>query len=276
MTSAHERVTSRTNPRVKALVQLLRQPGERRRTGRLCVEGARELGRALDAGLEVIELWYAPALVADLHDIGQLIERVGQCGATIIEADESVMEKISYRRQGEGFVAVLAARRIGLADLTGPTDRPPLYLVCSGLEKPGNIGAIMRSADAAGAAAVLIDSPNADVYNPNCIRASTGAVFTVPIVCEPADVIGEWLRDRGIVTVAATPNASRPYDDVDYTGPCALVLGAEAEGLDDFWQQRTELTVTIPMHGCVDSLNVSVSAAVLLFEAVRQRGHLSD
>lgn len=276
MTSAHEPVTSRANPRVKALVQLLRQPAERRRTGRFCVESARELSRALDARYQAIELWYAPALVADRPDISQLIERAVQCGATLIEAAESVMEKISYRRHGESFVAVLAARRIELTDLTAPADRPPLYIVCSGLEKPGNIGAIVRSADAAGAAAVLIDSPDADVYNPNCIRASTGAVFTVPIVCEPAHIIGDWMRQRGIVTVAATPNASRPYDEVEYTGPCALIFGAEAEGLDDFWRERADVTVTIPMHGRVDSLNVSVTAAILLFEAVRQRGHVSD
>ena len=177
MISAHERVTSRTNPRVKALVQLLRRPAERRRSNRFCVESVRELSRAIDAGLKLIELWYAPALVADLPDISQLIERAGRSQATLIEAAEPVMEKVSYRRHAEGFVAVLAARQMALTDLTAPPDRPPLCIVCSGLEKPGNIGAIVRSADAAGATAVLIDSTHADIYNPNCIRASTGAVL---------------------------------------------------------------------------------------------------
>ncbi len=256
-------ITSPSNPRVKQLVRWQQRGAERRRTGRFCVETWRSLTRAVDAGIAVeavyatAEVWAAwPAEV----DVG---------AAERVVISPAVLAKIAYRQHPIGFVAVLVAPPRALADLPSPA--APLYVVCSGLEKPGNLGAILRSADGAGVTAVLVDQPDVDLFAPQCVRASTGAVFSLPVVGAPIAALVEWLQARGVQLVAATPDAAALYTAVDLTGPTALVMGAEAEGLAGGWRAVADVPVRLPMHGTADSLNVSVAAAVLMYEAARQR-----
>lgn len=260
-------ITSLTNPRIKNVVRLQQQARHRRQHGLFCVESARELQRALDAGFKVAEFYVCDELIAD-RGIDALIDRAeaSQKGERV---NTAVLEKLAYRENPEGFVAVMRWRHVGLDTL--PTEAGEWFIVCSGLEKPGNVGAIVRSANAAGATAVLVDNPTSDIFNPNAIRASTGAVFTTPIVCAEADELIAGLRGRGVRLIAVTPEAGQRHTDADMTGPLALVLGAEAVGLADVWREACGGGVSIPMHGTVDSINVSVAAAVVMFELGRQR-----
>ncbi len=256
-------ITSATNPKIKQIVRLQQQSRQRRTERAFCVESERELLRALDAGFHVRQLFICTQRIAS----PQWLDAMQSAGAQVFDVTEPVLGKIAYRQNPQGFIAVLGEQRIGLDRLKGGG----LLLVCSGLEKPGNLGAVLRSAEAAGAEAVLIDDPHYDLFNPNTVRASTGAVFTLPIVCEPRAVLTDWLNANGVRLVAATPEAEHAPADVDLTGSVALVLGSEAEGLDDHWKQAADRCVALPMHGAVDSLNVSATAAVLLYEALRQR-----
>lgn len=189
----------------------------------------------------------------------------------IVQTSQAVIEKIAYRENPQGFIAVLESRTADLQTFE-PTE-PALILIASGLEKPGNIGAILRSAQAAGTDAVMIDTPGFDLFNPNCVRASTGAVFSMPVICDEAVALADWLKQHDILPIAATPEATMTMGMVNLSRPVALVVGAEAEGLSEFWRDAAEASVSIRMcSDAVDSLNVSVSAALLLFEAARQRG----
>lgn len=256
-----QRITSVQNDRVKNVVRLQRQSSARRAAGLFCIEYDRDLQRALDHGYAIRELYHCPA-------VGPLPNRIPP--DQVIEVNESVLAKLAYRENPEGFVAVLEAQSATLDDL--PDQRSPLFIICSGVEKPGNLGAVLRSADAAGASAVFIDSPDYDLFNPNCIRASTGAVFALPIVRTDRDALRDWLAEHDITTIAATPDAKLTYLAMNLRSATAFVVGAETEGLDDFWLDAADLSVSIPMNGrAVDSLNVSITAAVLLFEAMRQR-----
>jgi len=258
-------ITSLANPRVKQVARLQSQSRQRRSEGLFCIEAERELERALAAGFELVDLY--------VHEDASA-PPCGRDAVDVIRVSEAVLAKMTYRQNPQDFVAVFKARHAAWDDL--PRVDVPLYVVCSGLEKPGNIGAILRSASGAGADAVLIDDADADLFNPNTIRASTGAVFSMPIVCdEPAAMI-EQLRGRGVKLVAAAPDGSVVYSEADLAGPTALVLGAEAEGLSGAWRDAADVCVTIPMWGAVDSLNVSVTAAVLLFEAARQRRRIRE
>ena len=258
-------IRSVTNARVKDVVRLRQQPAYRRECGSFCVERPRELRRALDAAFEVAEIFVCPPLIDD----PTLIERAAAGGAPVTEVTEPVLKKMSYRDQLSGFVVVLKARLSAPADVT--LDPPALVVVGGGVEKPGNIGAILRSADAAGVSAVAFDAPDADVFNPNTVRASTGAVFSTTIVCDTPEALVAWLRANAVYIAAAAPDAQRDYTAADLRRPCAIILGAEDAGLDQFWHDAADVTLRVPMRGAVDSLNVSVTAALLLFEAVRQR-----
>ena len=252
------RITSLSNPRIKQLVRLASDSSQRRASGLFCVESRRELERALAAGLELIEVFVCPTVLRGLLDAEH-----------VTEISEPVLRKVAYREKPEGLIAVLRAPVRRLEDLAW--NGRELLLVCSGVEKPGNIGAMLRSADAAGATAVLIDSPDFDLYNPNCIRASTGAVFSTRVICAERESIRQSLREHGVKILAATPEAPAGYTEADLSGAVALVLGAEATGLAADWREAADLSVSIPQGGAVDSLNVSVTAALLMFEAVRQR-----
>jgi TrmH family RNA methyltransferase len=259
-----QRITSTSNPRVKEIVRLQKGGAERRDSGLFCIERTRELTRAIDAGFEPVELFVVPEKANDPALLAAAAK-----GAPVVEVSPEVLAKMAYQENPQGFLAVMRAK---FADPAKLYVDGGLYVVLSGLEKPGNVGAILRTADAAGATGVLIDAPAFDLFNPNCIRASTGAVFSVPVVCGERTQIVGWLREQRVQIVAATPEATRRYTAADLKGSTAIVMGAEAEGLDKTWREAADLRVSIPMHGAADSLNVSVTAALLLFEAVRQRG----
>jgi TrmH family RNA methyltransferase len=251
---------------VKAAVRL-RDRRERETTGLTIVDGSRELGRAIDAGIEIDEAFVCEVLVRT----PQTRDVVGRLAATVgfTPVSEAVIAKLAFGDRSDGVVAIVRSPSTSLDRLDPGSDG--LVVVVEGLEKPGNLGAILRTADGAGARAVVAADPRTDLYNPNAIRASLGTIFAVPVAAASSQEVLEWLAGRGARIVAARVDAERPYTDADLRGPVALVLGSEAEGLRSTWDDPRVEPVRIPMHGAADSLNVSVAAAVLLYEAVRQR-----
>jgi TrmH family RNA methyltransferase len=261
-------LTSSANPRVKAAVAL-RERRARDRTGLTLIDGSREIRRALDAGIEVVEAFSCEPLLAGA-DARVALDHLRARGASVQPVSESVFARLAFGERAEGLVAVVRIPSTELADLTLPAE--PLIAVIERLEKPGNIGAVLRSADAAGVDAVVASSPRTDLFNPNAIRASAGTMFSVPIAAAPTAEVLAWLHERGVRILAARVDAERLYTDADLTGPLALVLGAEADGLTGPWASDAIEAVRLPMLGVADSLNVSVSAAILFYEAKRQRG----
>jgi TrmH family RNA methyltransferase len=261
-------VTSLANPRVKAAAGL-RDRRERDRTGLTLVDGARELRRALDAGVVVVEAFVCEPLLAG-PDARAALDRLGSGQTPIQPVTEAVFARLAFGQRAEGLLAVVRVPNLGLGHLVLP--ERPLVVVVEAVEKPGNLGAILRSADGAAADAVIAASARTDLFNPNAIRASAGAIFSIPLGAATTAETVDWLTGRGLRIVTARVDAERSYIDADLTGPLALVLGAEADGLSDAWQGPAAEAVRIPMLGVADSLNVSVSAAILLYEARRQRG----
>ena len=254
-----ELITSPSNPKVKRLLALQQKSSERRERGLFVVEGRRELQHCIDAGFAVDTLFVCPALLSSAPETG----------AKVFEVSEEVYAKIAMREGTEGVVAEVRMPERRLEDLALP--EKPLVMVLERVEKPGNLGAVLRSADAAGADAVLVCDPLTDLWNPNLIRASIGAAFTVPTVaCSTEEAIA-FLQARGIRILTAQLQDSSLYYDCDMTVGTALVMGTESTGLTGQWRQAADAHIRIPMLGALDSLNVSVSAAILLFEAVRQR-----
>ena len=256
-----ERITSVQNPKIKHLLALREKSRLRREERLFLVEGRRELGHCLDAGFEADTLFVCPELGGTVP--------AGADGARIVEVSPEVYARIACREGTEGTVAEVRVKERNLEEL--PLSEHPLVMVLECVEKPGNLGAVLRSADAAGADAVLVCDPLTDLYNPNLIRASIGAIFTVPTVACRSEEAVAWLKSRGIRILTAQLQDSVPYHDFDMRGGTALVMGTESTGLTDLWRKAADAHIRIPMLGRLDSLNVSVSAAILLFEAVRQR-----
>jgi TrmH family RNA methyltransferase len=267
-----DRITSLHNPRIKDVLRLQDKAAERRRQGLTLVEGYRELTNARQAGWEAVTLLVCAELAGD--ELTQaLLEptRREPRPYEFLPVSAAVFAKLAVRERSDGVLAILRTPRRTLADLALPPN--PLVLVLEAVEKPGNLGAILRTADAAPAHAVLVGDPRTDLYNPNVIRASLGGIFTVPTVAAPMADILAFLREKGIRTFAAAlADDAKSYTATNFSGPTALVLGTEADGLTPATRQACDETVIIPMRGVLDSLNVSVAAAVLTFEAVRQRG----
>jgi TrmH family RNA methyltransferase len=259
-------ITSLTNPRVKAAVRL-RDRREREVTGLTIVDGAREILRALDAGVRVETAFLAPDLVRSADAIA-VADRIGR-RETTLEVSPDVLAKVAFGDRSDGVVAIVEVPRPALDDV--PLAEDPLVVVVEGVEKPGNLGAILRSADGAGVDAIVVADPLTDAFNPNAIRASLGTIFALPVVTATTAEAIAWLRAASIRPVATIVEASVPYTEADLRGPLAIVLGSEAEGLGAAWRIPEVSAVSIPMAGIADSLNVSVAAAVVLFEAVRQR-----
>jgi len=266
-----DRISSPQNPRIKQLLRLQQKAAERRALGLTLVEGLRELTIAVEAGVGVATVYSCPELAGETG----LSSLPGLFASSVsapewFEVTRPVFEKVAYREGSDGLLAVLRTPARTLADLRLPPN--PLVIVLEAVEKPGNLGAILRTADAAPVDAVLIGDPRTDLFNPNVIRASIGCVFTVPTIAAPVADILAFLREKGIRTYAAAlaPEA-RSYTKCDFRGPTALVMGTEADGLSPRMRAACDETVIIPMMGRIDSLNVSVATAVLTFEAVRQR-----
>lgn len=261
------KITSSHNPRVKAATRLRERSG-RDEQGRIIIDGVREISRAVAAGVTIVELYCFDGLCQDAeHD--HLLNAIGNAGADIIEVTPHVMEKLSFGHRVEGIVAIAATPDRALDQLHVPADA--LIAVVEGAEKPGNVGAIVRTADAVGVAAVLLADGGTDVYNPNAIRASLGAVFTVPICAATSEQVLEWLRREQFRLLAARVDATTEYTQADFRGRVAIALGSEAHGLSDRWTTDDIMPIRLPLLGSVDSLNLSATAAVLFYEALRQR-----
>jgi TrmH family RNA methyltransferase len=262
-------VTSPANPRLRAVAGLRRRRA-REQEGLTLVEGYEELQLALDAGVVPRSLLFCPELMGQEARSARVVERVGQLGGELVQLSRAAFEKTAYREGPDGILAVVDAVDRRCADLDLPDDA--LVLVCQGVEKPGNLGAILRTADAAGVDAVVAADPVTDWGNPNTVRASKGTVFSVPVASDSTATVLTWLDAHGIPLVAATPDTETVHTQVDYRGPVAVAVGAEKTGLTDEVLAAAEHRVRIPMAGRVNSLNVATSAAIIVYEAVRQRG----
>ena len=266
-------ITSLHNPRVKAVVHL-RDARDRRRTGLFLIDGPRETARALTAGIEVVEAFVhgdawreqgGERLLADLE----------RAGAEVLEVTRQVFDRIAYGDRGSGIVAVAKRRERRLEDHAPAADA--LVAVLEGVEKPGNIGAVSRSADGAGVSAVIVAGTAVDLFNPNAIRASLGTIFTLPVFAATVEEAAAWLKRHEFKVLAARVGAGALHTTEGlYDGRTAIVLGSEAFGLSSMWQEPSVAAVRLPMRGAADSLNVSTTAAVLFYEALRQRGQAAS
>ena len=272
-----ETITSAQNPKIKNLLLLQEKSKARREQGLFVVEGRRELEHCLEAGFRLRTVFVCPEVMRERWPVGaghddspsSLSDVIPGLTGNLVEIPEALYRKVAYREGTEGVLAEVEVRERRLEDLA--LSEHPLVMVLESVEKPGNLGAVLRSADAARADAVIVCDPLTDLWNPNLIRASIGAVFTVPTVCASSAETIDWLKSRGIRILTAQLQDSSWYYDTDMTGGTALVMGTESTGLTDVWRRAADAHIRIPMLGRLDSLNVSVSAAILLFEAVRQR-----
>jgi TrmH family RNA methyltransferase len=264
-------ISSLQNARIKELVKLAkrRDRDERRVT---IVEGTREIGHALHAGIVPLEVYLCPELAtgpANQLLIARCEELARQRQTSLVTVTPAVFAKIAYREESGGLLLVIPYVTQPLARLS--VAHAPFFTVIEGVEKPGNLGAILRTADAAGVDGVIVCAGATDVHNPNVVRASLGALFTVPLAEAHTDVVIQWLQQQQIQIVAASPEGTQDYTVPDYRAPVAVVMGSEAYGLAPVWLSAARAVVRIPMHGAVDSLNLSAATAILLYEVVRQR-----
>ena len=258
-------ITSAQNPKIKRLLQLQQKSSERRKAGLFVVEGIREVERCVEKGYEINTIFYLNKPMAE--NVSGIIEK--NKGIKLFEVSPTIYEKIAYRGSTEGIIAEVKTKDKTLNDLN--LSENPLVVVLESVEKPGNLGAILRSADAAGADALIVCDPLTDLYNPNLIRNSTGAIFSVPCVACTSEECIMFLKENNIQILTAQLQDSELYYDTDMKRGTAIVMGTEATGLTDIWRKAADAHIRIPMLGITDSLNVSVSAAILLYEAVRQR-----
>jgi TrmH family RNA methyltransferase len=263
-----EKITSLQNPRVKQLVRL-RDRRPRDEAGVFLIEGYRELRRALEKGVRPTELYVAPEWFLGENEPA-LIAQAEAAGAQVFELTKEAFAKVAYRERPDGLLAVAPQWRRTLEELVLPD--APFLLVVEAIEKPGNLGTLLRGADAAGVQAVIVCDPVTDIFNPNVVRASTGVLFSVPVVVAESTAVRAWLREKKIRAVVTTPAATALHSDTDLRGPLAIVMGSEQYGLSEFWLKESDAQVRIPMAGQADSLNVAMAAVITLFEAVRQRG----
>ena len=261
-----EKITSAQNAKFKNLLTLQEKSRARREQGLFVVEGRRELEHCLEGGYHVRTLFFCPEILGT--DAAVSLQRLCP-GALAVEIPAALYRKAAYREGTEGVIALVETRTHCLEDIH--LQENPLIVVLEAVEKPGNLGAVLRSADAAGADAVIFCDPLTDLYNPNLIRASLGGLFTTQVAAAPTPEVIAWLQRKGFRILTAQLQDSSWYYDTDMKGGTALVMGTEATGLTNPWREAADAHIRIPMLGKLDSLNVSVSAAILLFEAVRQR-----
>ncbi len=287
-------ISSLQNPKLKLLLALQAKSSERERTGLFAVEGVKEVSRCIEGGFRLDSVFYCPSIIGKTEEgvafLANLPREVHR-----FELSEEAYSKVAYRGGTEGIIAEVRQKKLSLSDLSlraGSSDmilhsardnksvvqndraeaeHPPLFVVLESVEKPGNLGAVLRTADATGATAVIVCNPLTDLYNPNLIRSSVGTAFTVPTVACTSEEGIEFLKSHGVKILTAQLQDSSPYYDADMTGPTAIVFGTEHDGLSRIWRDVADAHILIPMLGSADSLNVSVSAAILLYEALRQR-----
>ena len=260
-------ITSPTNPKVKRLVRL-RSRRHRDSEGAFLIEGYSEITRAADAGIRIDEIYMCDRLFLGTNEPG-LVDRIVASGARCHRLASEPFRKAAYRDRPEGLLAVAPQFDTGLERIRLPTD--PLLLVMESIEKPGNLGTMLRTADAAGVSAVDVADPTTDPFNPNVVRASLGCLFTVPLAVSTADGAIGWMAEHGIRAVVTTPSTRDLYWNADYSGALAVVVGSEQYGLSETWLDGRFPMVRIPMAGSADSLNAATAAALVLFEALRQR-----
>ena len=264
----HKQIISPQNSYIKELVQLKEKSRLRKRTQTFLIEGLREISLAIKGKYQIQKILIVASIVND-EDIKSIINKVG-LETEVIEISKEVYTKLALRDSTEGIIAVAKFKELSIKNIK-LNNNTPLILVAEAPEKPGNIGAILRTADAAGVDAVFIANPKTDMYNPNIIRSSVGCIFTTLIATGTTSEIISFLKENSIQIYGAALTASVKYQTVNYKQPSAIVVGAEATGLSDEWLENTTKNIIIPMQGTVDSMNVSVSAAIIIFEAVRQR-----
>lgn len=284
-----EKISSLQNPRVKQLVKL-RDRRSRDEAGVFLVEGYREIRRALEKLVKLQDIYFCPDWFLGENEPA-LIDQAQAAGAQAFELTKDAFAKVAYRERPDGLLAIAPQWRKTLSDLDeiltrAPTNadlnphsavgaktanKTPFLLVVEAIEKPGNLGTILRSADAAGCDAVIICDPVTDIFNPNVVRASTGVLFSVLLVVEESVNVHRWLKEKQIRTVATTPAAEKLYTDMNLCGPLAVIMGSEQYGLSEFWLKNCDEPIRIPMAGQADSLNVAMATIITLFEAVRQR-----
>lgn len=262
------RIASPGNPRIKAAAGL-RDRRDRAATGLAIIDGVREVRRALDAGVDVVEAFICEPLLAGA-EARSVLDTLAERGIPATSVSSSAFAKLAFGDRADGIVAIYRPRAVNLGDLVLPA--APLIVVLESVEKPGNLGAVLRSADGAGADALVVADPTTDLTNPNVIRASAGTIFAVPTASATSEATIDWLRSNEIRILAARVDGAVPYANVDLTGPVAFILGTEADGLTAAWATDDVTPIALPMLGVADSLNVSVTAAILLYEARRQRG----
>ena len=260
-------IVSLQNSRIKLISKLQSKAKERKNANLFVIEGAREISLALEGEYSIESVFVCPELFSK-SDYPNLLKQIDS--RIQFEVSEDVFEKIAYREGSDGLLALAKPKSHTLSDLKLP--EKPFIIMLESVEKPGNLGAILRTADASKADAVIVCDPLTDIYNPNVVRSSVGCLFTVPVaVCRNEEAL-EFMKSRDIKTFAAELNAAQWYHETDFTTPSAVIMGTEADGLTEFWLKNADARIKIPMRGKIDSLNVSVSTAVITFEAMRQRG----
>jgi RNA methyltransferase, TrmH family len=257
-------IDSADNQKIKNLIKL-QKPGERRKQGVVLIEGYKEVLAALKSGLQLVEIFYCAIYGGE----NPSFFGIDKDKKLIANVSQEVFEKITYRDDPDGYIAIFLAKNISLEEIK--LSERPLVLVLEGMEKPGNFGAILRTADAAGVDAIIVNDPQLDIYHPNAIRSSIGAIFNQQIVKATREETIAYLAANNITTYAASKRGAKDFYNFDYTSGTTFILGAEHSGLSDEWRESANEYIKIPMTGIVDSLNLSASAAILLFETVRQR-----
>ncbi len=260
----HFKITSTQNPKVKSLLAL-EKPRERRKQQLFVIEGSKEIGLALEAGYKIGNIFFCDEIITE-----QEVSRLFSDDKLLIPVSKDVFDKIAVRENSGGMIAVAEQKLHTLDQLT--LSKNPLVLVLESVEKPGNLGAILRTADASGVDAVIICDPQTDFYNPNVIRSSIGCIFTKQVAAATSEETIDWLKKNKIAIYCTYLKASKSYHLTDYTKPSAIVMGTEATGLSEIWVNNSDANIIIPMQGKIDSMNVSTAAAVVVFEAKRQRG----
>jgi len=263
-----KQITSTQNSFIKELLQLKEKSRARKKTQTFLIEGLREISLAIKGNYKIETILINPSIISEI-EVSNLLVTINE-DVELIEISHDIYKKLALRESTEGVLAISKSKNLSLETLSFES-KNPLILVAEAPEKPGNIGALLRTADAAGIDAVIIANPKTDLYNPNIIRSSVGCVFTVPIATGSTSEVISYLKENDINIYGAALTASVEYQTIDYKQASAIVVGTEATGLSNDWLENTSKNIIIPMRGAIDSMNVSVSAAIILFEAVRQR-----